>query len=141
MTEQEIRTLHALYVAVHRAHWDVPEVWTDHECNRVLTAIMAAKSFSWRVVGITPTALKQFSELAFRYRSKQGFTRAYISPRVGTVRKLLENKEPVDENVFIKTWVDNDLTVSVQEEKTKPRCLSLFQSKTTMEHCSRVLEG
>jgi len=111
MTKEESRTLHALYAAVHRAHKDVPTVWTDHECNRVLTAIMAAKPFSWRVVGITPQALRQFSDLAFRYKSKLGFTRAHIHPRIETVRSLLAPEDPVPESDFIDIWIKNDRTV------------------------------
>src|SRR6516162_2393183 len=97
----ESRTLHNLYVAVHRAHKDVPAVWTDHECNRVLTAIMAAKRFSWCVVGITPNALLQFSKDGFQYKSKQGLTRAHLSPRIKTVRYLLARDNPFTEQEFI----------------------------------------
>jgi hypothetical protein len=43
-----------LYVCLHRARRKSPETWTDRECTRVMTSIMAAKHWSWHVVGITP---------------------------------------------------------------------------------------
>ncbi len=111
MKKEESHALHALYAAVHRAHKTAPTVWTNQECNRVLTAIMAAKHFSWRVIGITPKALKHFSELGFRYKSKLSLTRAHIMPRIETVRSLLATDDPVPEQDFIDTWIKNDRTV------------------------------
>jgi hypothetical protein len=64
------------------------------ECNRVLTAIMAAKAFSWRVIGITPAALDEFAAANFYSKSRQGITRADLRPRFDTVRKLLLPDKP-----------------------------------------------
>ena len=80
------QTYHYLYSAVHRAHKEAPEIWTIQECTRIMTSIMAAKPFSWRVVGITEAALKKFSEFNFRYKSGAGITRAHLKPRIETVR-------------------------------------------------------
>src|SRR4051812_30309347 len=95
-------TYHNLYVAVHRAHKEAPEVWTVPGCTRILTSIMAAKRFSWRVVGITQTALQRFSEIDFRYKSGLGFTRAHIVPRIEPVRALLVPSEPLSQGEFWK---------------------------------------
>lgn len=104
-------TYHALYLAVHRAHKEAPQIFTDHKCNRILTSIMAGKAFSWRVVGITEAALIKFSELKFRYKSKVGLTRAHLIPRIVTVRTLLAPGEPFTENNFVNIWLQNDKTV------------------------------
>jgi|SRR5271157_3691740 len=65
MNSDEARTIHLLYSTVHQVYKQVPTVWTVQECNRVLTAIMAGKAFSWRVIGITPAALDEFAAAGF----------------------------------------------------------------------------
>jgi hypothetical protein len=140
----ESGTLHSLYVAVHRAHKDAPTLWTDHECNRVLTAIMAAKRFSWRVVGITPNALWQFSKDGFRYKSKQGFTRAHIKSRIETVRYLLAKDDPVPEAQFIATWLYNDQTVICSRGENKaqlPEYITIDNDDGTLFSCYGKLAG
>jgi len=112
-------TYHALYVAVYRAHQEAPHIWTDLACNRVLTSIMAAKPFSWRVVGITEAALMRFSELDFRYKSGTGLTRAHLSPRIATVRSLLAPPEPLNQNDFLNVWMQNDRTVLCAQGENK----------------------
>jgi hypothetical protein len=82
---------------------------------------MAAKRFSWRVVGITPSALGQFSKGGFRYKSRQGLTRAHIKSRVETVRSLLAANDPVVERQFIAIWLDNDQTVICSRGENKPQ--------------------
>jgi hypothetical protein len=144
ITKEESRTLHALYAAVHRAHKDLPAVWTDHECNRILTAIMAAKPFSWRVVGITPKALRQFSELDFRYKGQLGFTRAHIVPRITTVRSILETEEPLPEDVFLDIWLKNDRTVICSRGENKaalPEYISFENDDGALFSCAGKLAG
>lgn len=70
-------TYHALYMAVYAAHANAPQIWTNHHCTRLLTSIMSSKPFSWRVVGITKEALKKLHELNYRYKSREGLTRAH----------------------------------------------------------------
>ena len=53
----ETQTYHAFYMLIKKSHHELPNRFTPQECTRILTAVMAAKSFSWRVVGITPAAL------------------------------------------------------------------------------------
>ena len=84
-----------------------------------LTSIMAAKPFSWRVVGITKAALTRFSELDFRYRSGTGLTRAHLSPRIATVRSLLTPPEPLNESDFLNVWIQNDRTVLCGQGENK----------------------
>jgi hypothetical protein len=100
-----------LYLAVHTAHAVAPGIWTVSHCTRILTAIMSAKPFAWRVVGVTPAALKKLSELDFRYQSKCGLTRAHLRPRIETVRELLGRAEPLPQIEFIEFWFTHDRTV------------------------------
>ncbi len=112
-------SFHILYTALHKAHYAAPEVFTDHECNRILTAVMAAKEFSWHVIGITENALIKFSELDYRYQSKQGLTRAHIKPRIQTVRRLLEQNEPMRPEQFMEFWFENDKTILCAQGENK----------------------
>jgi hypothetical protein len=111
MDKTEARTTYALYWALHQVHKKAPTVWTVQECTRVLTAIMAAKSYSWRVIGITPSALHEFASAGFRSRSGQGITRAHLRPRIETVRTLMNPPEPLSQETFFDTWLANDATV------------------------------
>ena len=124
-------TYHYLYSAVHRAHKEAPEIWTIQECTRIMTSIMAAKPFSWRVVGITEAALKKFSEFDFRYKSGAGITRAHLKPRIETVRTLLAPSEPLSEVEFLNI---NDTTVLCVSGENKTRseihCIREFRWRT-----------
>ena len=137
-------TYHYLYSAVHRAHKEAPDVWTIQECTRIMTSIMAAKPFSWRVVGITESALKKFSEFNFRYKSGAGITRAHLKPRIETVRTLLAPSEPLSEVEFLNIWLQNDRTVlcvSGENKTTVPKFIAFENSDGELFSCHRVLAG
>jgi hypothetical protein len=112
-------TYHALYLAVHSARRTAPHVWTDHHCTRLLTSIMSAKPFSWRVVGITEAALRKFHQLNYRYLSGHGLTRAHLRTRNSTVQELLKRDEPMSEREFIEYWLTHDRTVICAEGENK----------------------
>ena len=105
------KPFHDLYLAVYRAHRDAPEIFTDHECNRILTAIMGGKSFSWRVIGITEAALRKFAEFDFKHIPRQGLTRAHLKPRIETTRTLLSRNPPYSAGGFMKFWIGKDETI------------------------------
>lgn len=137
-------TFHTLYLAVYRAHKEAPDIFTDHECNRIMTAIMAAKQFSWRVIGITEAALKRFSEFDFRYKSKMGLTRAHLKPRIATVRSLLAPAEPLGESDFLNEWLQNDKTVlCAQGENTTflPTYIEFENANGELFSCHGKLAG
>jgi hypothetical protein len=137
-------TYHALYQAVHRAHKESPRIFTDHECNRVLTSIMAGKAFSWRVVGITEAALIKFFELKFRYKSKMGLTRAHLIPRIVTVRALLTPSEPFSESDFCNIWLQNDKTVfcaSGENKASMPKFIEFENADGELFSCHGKLAG
>jgi hypothetical protein len=104
-------TYYSLYRAVHAAHAEAPQIWTVGHCTRLLTSIMSAKPFAWRVVGVTRAALKKFHELNYRYQSRHGLTRAHRTPRIETVRELLNRSEPLSQSEFIEYWFAHDETI------------------------------
>jgi hypothetical protein len=101
---------HALYLAVRRAHAIDPVIWNSAHCTRVLTSIMGARQFSWRVVGITEKALKLFHQHEYRKPSDTKLTRAHLRPRAQFVKELMAMAE-LSVPEFVKFWLENDCTV------------------------------
>jgi hypothetical protein len=144
MNSDEPRTIHLLYSAVHQAHKQAPTVWTVQECNRILTAVMAAKAFSWRVIGITPAALDEFATADFCSKSRQGITRAHLRPRIDTVRKLLVPDKPLAEREFLETWLANDRTILCAKGENKraiPKYIPIENEAGTLFSCHGKLAG
>ena len=137
-------TYYQLYLKLFEAHKLAPNIWTLQECTRILTSIMAAKSFSWRVVGITPLALDQFSKNEFKKFEKSGITRAHIVPRFETVLKLISNVEPKSETQFFETWINNDKTVLCAKGENKariPNYIAIENPDGKLFSCEKVLAG
>jgi hypothetical protein len=103
-------TYHCLYLAIHRAHKEAPDIWKIQDCTRILTAIMAVRSFSWHVAGITKAAFAKCRESDFK-RPKEKITRAHLKQRIETARSLMTPSEPYVESEFFKIWLENDKTV------------------------------
>lgn len=144
MNKDEASTTYAMYRALHQVHKEAPAVWTVQECTRVLTAIMAAKSSSWRVIGITPAALVTFAETGFRSTSGQGITRAHLRPRIDTVRAVMHPREPLTEKAFFDTWVTNDLTVLCakgENRKTITNYIEIDNDQGMLFSCHGKLAG
>lgn len=144
MDKNEVRTTYALYWALHQVHKKAPTVWTVQECTRVLTAIMAAKSYSWRVIGITPSALHEFAGADFRNKSGQGITRAHLRPRIETVRTLMLPPEPLSQEIFFDTWLANDTTVLCARGENRgaiPKYIPIDNEQGTLFSCHGKLAG
>jgi len=144
MNSDGARTIHLVYSAVHQAYKQAPTVWTLQECTRVLTAIMAAKAFSWRVIGITPAALDEFAAAGFYSKSRQGITRAHLRPRIDTVRKLLLPDKPLSERELFETWLANDHTILCAKGENKPaipKYIAIENEDGTLFSCHGKLAG
>jgi hypothetical protein len=140
-TVEGAHTYHSLYLAVHGAHAEAPHIWTVSHCTRILTSIMSAKPFAWRVVGVTEAALKKFHELNYRYQSRHGLTRAHLRPRIETVRELLARSEPMSQSEFIEYWFAHDRTVlcAVGENKTiVPQFIEIENSDGSLFSSNRI---
>lgn len=108
---EELKALHSVYVAIHRAHKTAPQLFTIGHCTTIITALMGSQTWSWRVVGITHAALKAFTEHDYKHKSKQGITRAHLHPRIKTAALLLRPDQPLSEAEFIETLLLHDVTV------------------------------
>lgn len=137
-------TYHGMYVKLHEAHKCAPHIWTKQECTRILTAIMAAKSFSWRVIGITPLALEQFSEKSYKKFKNSGITRAHLQPRINTVSQLLDPNTPLTKSEFLTKWIVNDRTVICAKGENReivPEYIPFDNDDGSLFSCERVLAG
>lgn len=137
-------TIYAVYLALHKGHRLAPDVWTVTECNRVLSAATAAKAKSWRVIGITPEALERLTSFGFKYRSGEGFTRAHLRSRVGTVRKVLLPKRPLSLRQLADVWQKSDKTVICDRGRNKrkvPPYFRISNLKGELFSCHKKLAG
>jgi stalled ribosome rescue protein Dom34 len=103
-------TYHLLYLAVYQAHKSDPEIWDKRHCTRVLTAIMGGRDFSWRVVGVTESALEILRSNGFRRKTGIKLQRAHIKARAQTVQELLQS-QILSKEEFIEFWLKNDPVV------------------------------
>jgi hypothetical protein len=138
-------TTHDIYVALFRARQKSPGTWSDAECTRVLTSVMASKRWSWHVVGITPAAMETFATLGFRYKSGRGLQRAHLRPRIETVREVMSGKEPLDAETFIRLWVQNDRVVicarGENRNQSVPPYVVVGNGNAELFNCEGVLAG
>ena len=108
---EEAACSYELYVALHRARRIHPEIFTLGRCTAILTSMMGGRSWSWRVVGITPAALRLFQSSDYKKTARDGITRAHIQGRSKTTSELLRPEEPVSREDFARIWIENDKTV------------------------------
>lgn len=135
---------HKLYMAVFYANKEAPEIFSDQECTRILTAVMSAKWFSWRVVGITEAALKTYAASDFRHQARNGLSRAHKVPRIKTVRELLSKDAPFDPMDFMRIWITNDVTVICAKGENKaelPPYIPISNDEGLLFGCDRKLAG
>ena len=112
-------TFHTLYLAVRKAYNENPAVFTMQECRRILSAIMAAKSFSYKVVGITESALEKFKVLDFKREKNHGIVRGHIVPIFETVKILLNGNRQFEPEEFMQFWIERDKTVFCLKNENK----------------------
>lgn len=111
MKPRDLQAIHSIYAAIHKAHKNNPTLLPASICATVLTAVMSSSSWAWRVIGITPAALRHYKAQGFKHRSKQGISRAHLRPRVDTVRELLAPEHPLSAERFIDVLLRHDGTV------------------------------
>jgi hypothetical protein len=81
-----------IYLTLHRAHKEAPDIYTVRHCQKILEAAMAVLPGGWLVVGVTPLARQQFAEMEFCYPKKlrkYKIQRAHLLPRRERMQELL----------------------------------------------------
>lgn len=94
--------------------------------NNVLGNMLGGVPHGWRVIGITPNALRLFHEVEFRSRPK-GVQRAHLFNRIETIKMLLSASELFSKEALFDTWQSRDKTIL---------CLAKENRKINeLEHC------
>jgi hypothetical protein len=152
INETQKKALYGKYLAIFNAHKSDPVFFTLPQSNTELTTIMGGRHWSWHVIGITKAALEIYKECGFRYKSKQGLTRAHIKPRIETSKELLTADLPVSQEEFFEIWLNADKTIICGPGENRSRFVpeyiplenndySLFKSHTVGWKESAHLEG
>lgn len=111
INETQKKALYEKYLAIFNAHKSDPAFFTLQQSNTELTTVMGGRHWSWHVIGITKAALEIYKECGYRYKSKQGLTRAHIKPRIETSKRLLTRVVPVSQEEFFEIWLEADKTI------------------------------
>ena len=109
--------------ATHAIYLTLQEQFSLKNCslkraNNVIGNLLGASASSWRVIGITPTALKLFHEVDFKKRPR-GIQRAHKANRIDTVREILEVDQPLSEVELFNRWISKDETVLCLSKENK----------------------
>ena len=102
---EEAACSYELYVALHRSRRLNRQIFTMGRCTAILTAMMSGRAWSWRVVGITPAALRLFQNSGYKKAAQDGITRAHIQSRSRTTSELLQPEEPLPTEEFARIWI------------------------------------
>ena len=111
--------VHDIYLALYAGHRDDPATWSPMQLTRVLTATLASRHHSWRVIGITEAALYKFAEMDFRYISRCGITRAHLVERKTTVHAMFDRPAPLTFLEFSNLIWERDRTVLTARGENK----------------------
>ena len=103
------KQIYELYCAIYKS------TLSPNKKEKMLNSIFGYEPWSWRVVGISKNAIREFAKNNFNYKSGTFQRDHHFQPRYVTLRKMLENIMPYD-----KWWPwfwDNDRTLLVTKEE------------------------
>ncbi|WP_148264765.1 hypothetical protein [Collimonas fungivorans] len=126
-TDKELRAaLHSIYVAQFKAFKACQHAFTKADATRMLTGLMGARPWSWRVIGITPAALQVFSDHDFKRPPRQ-LQRGHKQDRASTASVLyFDCTEPMPLEEFFAFFLERDETVIMTNDENKHRPNSTF---------------
>lgn len=125
--DQELRAaLHSIYVAQFQAIKACQHAFTKADATRMLTGLMGSRPWSWRVIGITPAALKVFADHNFKRPPRQ-LQRGHRQDRASTASTLyFDCIEPMQLDAFFAFFLKRDETVIMTNEENRHRPNSTF---------------
>ena len=116
---------------------------SDNKKEKMLNSIFGFEPWSWRVVGISKEAIREFEENNFNYKPGTFQRDHYFQARYITLRKMLESIMPFDD--WWKWHWDNDRTILITKTEHNKKSynyerdivsidwtLGYFQSGSTM---------
>ena len=90
-SDQVKRELHNIYQSMFESSVSL------NKKEKMLNSVFGFEPWSWRVVGISKEAIREFKETNFNYKSGTFQRDHYFHARYITLRKMLENLMPIDE--------------------------------------------
>jgi hypothetical protein len=112
------------------------------EANKIklLSTLFSINPNSWRVVGITPEALKIFEKYDFQKKSGMRINRSHIRQRYGFYQTLLDpdNKIQTAEE-FWNTYYENDMTILASASENMSADQSIFENAYPVPQDDRKL--
>lgn len=104
--------IHSVYSRIFKTDFDMQKK------KVLLTSLIGAYEWSWKVVGVSENALKSLAEKKYIYTP--GIVRAHIVARIDTAKIVFDkNKECLNEGDFFDHILANDKTVlTIKKENT-----------------------
>jgi hypothetical protein len=114
-------SLHSLYVAQFKAIKRYPEGFDKNDATRMLTGLMGARPWSWRVIGITEEALNIFAEHDYK-RPAGLIQRGHRFDRSSTAQALFfDLAKPMPLEDFFSFFLERDETVLMSKGENRHR--------------------
>ncbi|MGF6444348.1 hypothetical protein [Paraburkholderia youngii] len=132
--DQKLReALHSIYVAQFKAIQACPHAFGKGDATRMLTGLMGSRPWSWRVIGITPAALKVFAGNDFKRPARQ-LQRGHKYDRSLTAQALyFDRSEPAPLNEFFDFFLERDATVIMTNDENRHGPKNAFPSYIPIE--------
>jgi hypothetical protein len=112
--------LYGLYCALFEARKLSPQDFKDSRLTTIQTAFMGVENVGWRVVGITPEALKRLAAVKFRKQEiPRAICRGHVVNRIATTRQLFAHAKPLSTKRFFDIFLSNDCTVIMLAEQNR----------------------
>ena len=108
-TEEEKKQIYEFYKSIYSSSF------TKQKKINLINSLFLWEPWSWRVVGITTNALKEFKMNDFKYKTKTFSRDHFIQDRKVTINQMLDEILPFQEwwNLFWK----NDQTIIVTQKE------------------------
>jgi len=107
--------IHAVYVALHRHR----QAFSNMKMINIVTCLFGRETWSWQVIGISPSALALFREAGWKRPTVNRIQRAHLIPRAEMVRHIMNRDEPMIEEALFDYWIAADRTVIVAPGENK----------------------
>jgi hypothetical protein len=129
-------SLYSIYVAQFKAFRKCPHGFSKGDATRMLTGLMGARPWSWRVIGVTRSALEIFAAHDFK-RPPRLLQRGHRVDRASTAQTLyFENSEPLPLDQFFDFFLTRDQTVIMTNEENKHRPNGTFPDFIAIDHAA-----
>lgn len=116
-SEDREASTYRIYLELHAAR----HVYPAKTLRTVISELMYAEPFAWRVVGITQAALAAYRDAG--KNKVQGMERAHLTDRFKMIRHVLERNEPMSSEELFQYWRETDRVVIALKAENRGNAL------------------